>query len=133
LGNKNQNTLILNWQSTTPIPFIPNTPLSGVTSGSMSGMATIYSNIVDVTIKDNNGLEVTWTGSPTGTIQILGSSSGINFYPLTFDPALAQPNGTAGGYLINLNQFPWKYLIVEYTNASGSGNISTYLTTKDLN
>jgi hypothetical protein len=133
MGNKNQNTMLLNWTTTTPVPFVPNTPPSGVTAGVMTGTSTIYSQIIDVTIKDNQGLELTWTGTPTGTIQIMGSSSGANFYALTFSPLLAQPAGAAGGYLIDLNQFPWKYLMVQYTNASGSGLLTTWLTTKDLN
>lgn len=133
MGNKNQNTFHFNWQSATPIPFVPNTSLTGVTAGVMATTATIYSNIVDVTIKDNLGLEVTWTGTPTGTISILGSASGAAFYALTFSPVLTQPSGSADGYLIDLNQFPWKYILVKYVNASGSGTLSVYLTTKDLN
>lgn len=82
---------------------------------------------------DNLGLEVTWTGTPTGTIQIMGSNSGINFYALTFNPALTQPAGSGGGYLIDLNQFPFKFLMVQYTNSSGSGVITTYYQGKDLN
>lgn len=133
MGQKNQNTLIFHWQSTTPVPFVPNAPLTQVTAGVMTGTSTIYSNIIDVTIKDNNGLEVTWTGTPTGTIQVMGSSTGLHFYALTFNPALAQPAGSAGGYLININQFPWKYIMVQYLNASGSGLLTVSMTTKDLN
>jgi hypothetical protein len=133
MGAKNQNTMFLNWVSTNPAPWVPNTPPSGVTTGVMASTNIIYTNIIDVTIKDNNGLEITWTGTPTGTIQIMGSSSGIYFYPLTFNPVLTQPSGGAGGYLIDINQFPWKYIMVQYTNSSGSGDLYIYLTTKDLN
>lgn len=99
----------------------------------MASTNTIYSNIIDVTIKDNHGLEVTWTGTPTGTLSVMGSASGINFYALTFDPVLAQPAGSASGYLINLNQFPWKYIFIQYVNASGSGLLTVYDCVKDLN
>jgi hypothetical protein len=133
MGNKNQFTMQLNWQSASPVPFVPNTPLSGNLTGTMSSTNTIYSNILDVTIKDNQGLEVTWTGTPTGVIQVMGSDSGQSFYPLTFNPALAQPAGSGSGYLINLNQFPFKYLMVQYTNTSGSGVLSVWITSKDLN
>lgn len=133
MGNKNQNTLQFHWQATTPVPFAPNRPLTGTATGPMASTDTIYSNIIDVTIKDNLGIELTWTGTPTGTISVMGSASGDAFYALTFDPVLGQPAGSAGGYLINLNQFPWKYIFLQYVNASGSGELTAYLTTKDLN
>ena len=133
MSTKNQFTMEFNWTTINPAPFVPNTPLSGVTQGSMNGTASLYSNILDVSIKDNNGIEVNWTGTPNGTIQIMGSDSGINFYALTFNPALAQPSGTPGGYLIDVNQFPFKYLMVQYTNTSGSGILTSWICSKDLN
>ena len=63
---------------------------------------------------------------------MLASISGINFYALTFNPALAQPSGSAGGYLIDLNQFPFKYFQVQYVNSSGSGTLNVYAFEKDL-
>lgn len=126
-------TTTLNWASSLPPYFQPNAPQSGVTQGVMTGTSTIYSQPLDVNLKDNIGLEVTWTGTPTGTIQVLGSSSGNTYYPLTFNPILTQPAGSAGGYLIDLNQFPWRYLSVEYTNSSGTGVLLVTLTAKDIN
>ncbi len=133
MGNKAQNTLPLNWQSATPIPFVPNTPPSGVTGGAMAATNTIYTQIVDITLKDNLGLEITWTGTAVGTISVLCSSSGTAFYPLSFSPSITQPAGSAGGYLIDLNQVPWKYILIKYINTSGSGTLNVTLTTKDLN
>lgn len=132
MAGKNQFTYQLNWVATNPAPFRANTPASGTLSGTMSGTNTVYSQIVDVHTIDNCGLELTWTGTPTGDIQILASSSGTSFYPISFSPSLTQPAGSAGGYLINLNQFPWQYIMVQYTNASGSGSLSAYLTAKGL-
>jgi len=82
---------------------------------------------------DNSGLEVTWTGTPTGTFQVMVSNSAINFYSLTFIPALGQPVGSAGGYVIDLNQIPFKYMMLQYTNISGTGTITVYGQNKDLN
>lgn len=82
---------------------------------------------------DNQGLEVTWTGTPTGTFSVQVSNSGINFYALTFNPALAQPAGSAGGYAVNLNQLPFKYMMLKYVNASGTGVLTVYGQQKDLN
>ncbi len=82
---------------------------------------------------DNQGIEITWTGTPTGTIQIMVSNSGINFYALTFNPALAQPTAVAGGYVISMTAVPFQYMFVEYTNISGSGTITAYSQCKSNN
>lgn len=115
-----------------------------ITNGVMTGTATITSTPTaansgtsqpgqNVQNLDNLGLEISWTGTPTGTITVLGSNSGTTFYALTFNPAITQPAGSAGGYLINLNQFPWPWLQVKYTNASGTGTLNAWLYGKDLN
>lgn len=98
----------------------------------MSGTNTIYSNVQTVTQQHNIGLEVTWTGTPTGTISVLASESGNNFYPLTFNPPLIQPAGAAGGYLIDITQLAFRYYAVQYVNASGSGNLTIWVAQKDL-
>ena len=133
MGVKKRNSFLLNWSTTSPIPFSPNAVLSGVTSGAMTGTSTIYSNIQDISNTDNQGLEVTWTGTPNGTISVLGSEGGTDFYSLTFDPPLGQPIGVGDGYIININQFPFRYLLVEYTNTSGSGSLTIWLGSKDVN
>lgn len=139
MSGKNQAPAIINWQSTNPIPTL--LPLKyqygsqpgGVLAGTMSGTNTIYTNILDVSKMDSIGLELTWTGTPVGTIQVMASNSGVNFYALTFNPALSQPAGSPSGYVIDLQLYPFKYLMVQYTNTSGSGSITTYCQVKDLN
>lgn len=121
-----------NWQSATPIPYVANAPLTGVLSGAMSGTSVVYTNIVDISYTDNQGLELQWTGTPTGTIEVLCSESGKFFFPLTFTPPLTQPAGGASGYGIDLNQVPWRYIMVRYTNVSGSGSLTAWLGSKGL-
>lgn len=75
---------------------------------------------------DNQGIEITWTGTPTGVLEVMASNSGINFYALTFNPALGQPAGAGGGYVISLTAIPFQYLFLRYTNVSGSGTITAY-------
>lgn len=126
-----------NWQTTSPITgFLPapgpnqsvagNSPMSGVISGTMSGTNTIYTNILGIRQMDNQGIELTWTGTPTGTISIMVSNSGINFYALTYNPVLAQPSGSAGGYVIANIGIPFQYVFIQYVNTSGSGTITAY-------
>jgi hypothetical protein len=142
ISNLPFNSPGMSWQSTNPATgFLPlgitaqgqGSPPSGLLDGPMSGTNTIYTQIVDVSRIDNCGLEVTWTGTPTGTFQVMVSNSGINFYALTFNPALAQPSGSAGGYAVDLNQLPFKYFMLQYTNSSGSGVLTVYAQIKDLN
>lgn len=99
----------------------------------MASTNVIYSNILEVSRIDNIGLQVDWTGTPTGTFEVMASNSGKSFHSLTFDPALAQPAGSAGGYIVDINQFPWKYILLRYTNASGAGLLTVYGENKDLN
>lgn len=82
---------------------------------------------------DNLGAAVSWTGTPTGTFTVNGSNDGSFFFAVTFNPALTQPAGESGGYGVNLNQFPWKYVLFEYVNSSGYGSITVTLQVKDLN
>lgn len=142
MGVKRRNSWEFNWSSTNPAPYVPNsagqnvigtTPTQHPSAGVMSGTNTIYSNIQDISNTDNQGLELSWTGTPTGTLQVLVSESGVNFYPLTFSPSLGQPAGSSGGYVIDLNQVPWRYLMLQYVNASGSGSLTAWLGSKDIN
>lgn len=126
-----------NWQVNSPVTgFLPgpgpnqdvagNSPKSGVLKSAASGTNTIYTNIIGLRQMDNVGLEITWTGTLTGTFSIMVSNSGINFYALTFNPALAQPAGTAGGYVVSMTALPFQYMFVQYTNASGTGTVVIY-------
>ena len=128
MSGKNQVPVTFNWQSTDPqIGFLPNpnqagSPASGTTQGVMSGTNTIYSQIIDLSKMDNAGMEVSWTGTPTGTISYWCSVSGAFFFQITL--TTAQPAGSASGFGVNLNQ---------YANASGTGVLSAYVQLKDLN
>lgn len=141
MSGKNQFPVVFNWQATSPVtgfmPLFPpgtggSTP-SGTIAGAMASTNTIYSQILEQSRMDNIGLEVNWTGTPTGTFSVMVSNSGINFYALTFNPTLTQPTGSASGIAVNLNQLPFKYVMLKYVNASGTGTLTVYGQSKDLN
>lgn len=135
MGVTRQNSFELNWGvALNANPYNPNQAvnLTGVVAGAMASTNTIYSNVQAIPQQHNVGVELTWTGTPTGTISVLVSESGNNFYPLTFNPALAQPAGSASGYVISLNQVPFKYFALKYVNASGSGTLTSWVGQKDL-
>lgn len=105
-------------------------------NGVMTGTTTLTStpNPILVENADNFGLQIRWTGTPVGTISLNCSNDGINWDALTFtSPSLGQPNGSSGGYSVSINQLPWKYFQVSYTNASGSGILNVTMEGKDLN
>lgn len=142
MSGKNQYPITFNFQSANPVttlkPIVNQAGSggsipSGVAGGTMATTATIYSNIIDISRMDNIGIELAWSGTPTGVVSILSSSSGVNFNALTFSPVLAQPAGAAGGMAISLNQLPFKYLMIKYVNASGSGTLTAFGQAKDLN
>lgn len=99
----------------------------------MASTNVIYSQIIEKSRQQNLNLEVNWTGTPTGNFEVMVSNSGINFYALTFDPVLAQPAGSASGYTINITQLSAKYVMLKYTNASGTGSLTVYGQYQDLN
>ncbi len=105
-----------------------------IDAGVMTGTAVLQAaNPQHVENFDNLGLQVDWTSTAIGVFEVLGSIDGITFHALTFDPVLTQPAGASGGYIINLNQFPWPWLQVKYTNASSTGVLNVWLFSKDLN
>lgn len=140
MGSKNQGVITFNWQSTNPITgFLPlkanqsGTPPSGTLAGAMASTNVIYSQIVELSRMDVLGLDVSWTGTPTGTLEVLVSVLGSTFTPLTFTPALDQPAGSASSIYINIKSMGFKYAFLRYTNASGSGSLTVGGQQKDWN
>jgi len=99
---------------------------------SVSGTSTYTSAITDINQMHNIGLDVRYAGTMTGTLSVTCSNDGVVFTPLSFPTPPTQPSGTDLNILINLNQIPWQYIQLSYTNASGSGTIISYMTSKDL-
>lgn len=104
-----------------------------INAGVMTGTATVTSNSVNIENLDNIGLQVSWTGTAHGTISVICSIDNVNYIALTFDPVLTQPAGASGSYLIDLNQVPFSFLKVSYTNASSTGVLDVWIVGKDVN
>lgn len=101
----------------------------------MTGTAVLFSQIIDVSRMDTLGLELDWTGTPTGTFNIFASVSGASWKDVTasFLPTISNPAGSASDTLVGYKQYEYKYFLLEYTNASGVGVLTGYLQVKDLN
>jgi hypothetical protein len=104
-----------------------------IQSGSMTGTSTIASQSFDVSGFKSASFEFSWTGTPTGTITIIGSISNSSFFPFTFSPNLVQPAGSAGGFLVSLDELPYPYLKVQYVNSSGSGTLDVWFFSQEYN
>ena len=93
---------------------------------------TYNSTISNINNQHNIGLDIMFVGTMTGTLTINACNDGVNFKPITFNPGLAQPGGSNLSYLVSLNQVPWEFIQVSYTNATGSGTLNCIMTSKDL-
>lgn len=140
MSGKNQFPNQFNWQSVNPqTGFIPNPTFgggskpSGILTGAMASMNTIYTNIIERSRMDNHFIELSWTGTPTGTITVLVSDSGLSWPSLTFTPAFTQPSGSAAYEGLSIALLAAKYIMLSYTNASGSGSLTAYLQSCDVN
>jgi len=101
-------------------------------SVAVSGTNTYTSISSHIGQMHNLAFQVIFTGTMSGTLQILFSNDNVNFTPWTFSPALTQPTGSALSYLVNMSLMAFPYVQVKYTNASGSGTMSVSMTSKDL-
>lgn len=99
----------------------------------MASTSVIYSQIIEKSRQQKVNFEIAWTGTAIGVFEVLVSNSGINFNALTFDPALAQPAGSAGGYTIDISSLSSKYVMIRYTNTSGTGTVNVYAQFQDVN
>lgn len=105
-----------------------------IDSVAMTGTATIESDIQNVENFDNIGLQISWTGTPTGTFTVKASNDRVTFYDLTFTPPLTNPSGgSGGGQLVNINQLPYRFMKFVYVNSVGSGVLNVTMQSKDIN
>jgi len=101
-------------------------------SQTVSGTNTVHSDSTNINQQHNIGLHIRFIGTMVGTLIVECSNDNVNFEPLTFIPPLTQPTGTNLSYLVDLNQVPFWYVRVSYTNSSGSGTLNSVMTSKDL-
>lgn len=102
-----------------------------ITNGTMGGNLT--SIVTNAQYQDNIGMQVKWTSSDAvGVIAVEASINGSDYYALTFNPALTQPSSDNGGYLIDINQFPFIYYRITYTRTSGTGTFNAWVTSKEI-
>lgn len=103
--------------------------------------ADATSTPVHILYTDNIGIQIVWTGTPTGTFGIqvsntatLGTTGTISggtwsTYTVTSPPA---PAGSASNGIITLNQLPFAFVRLTYTAGYGTGTATAVLTAKPV-
>lgn len=92
---------------------------------------------------DNVGIQVVWTGTPTGTFGVSvsntatlnpnGAVSGGIWTPLVLStPNNPVTSGSSGNGYIDLNQLTAAFVQLTYTATSGAGNCTATLTSKPV-
>lgn len=99
----------------------------------VTGTNTYTSLPVNIKNLDNVGIQLIWTGTPTGTFSVLHSPDGVVYDPITLNPAITQPAGSSGHWSVVLQQDPFNWVQIQYVNASGSGTVDMIVCAKDLN
>lgn len=111
----------------------------------------ITSDITDIQYLDDIGIQFTWTGTPTGTFQILVSANynqdyngnvlnAGNWVPLTmtywngtsFVTGTTIPTSVGSPVYVDLALLSAPYIQASYTSGSGSGTLTATITAKML-
>lgn len=115
-------------------------PVKIISQGDMS--ASITSPAVEIKSQDNVGVQLHWTGTPTGAFDIQISSNhrqdaeGNIQVPGNWISLVLNPTITASGFpddaYIDLNQMSALYMRTVYAPASGTGNLDAYVVAKGV-
>lgn len=108
------------------------TPVWIVRSGDMSGDVT--GPAVQMSFMDNVGIQVKWTGTPTGTLDVQVSLDPMNlgWQSVPFSPTPTQPAGSSGTDWYEVNQSPAAYVRLIYTRMSGTGTLNAKIAIKSV-
>ena len=111
-----------------------------ITAASMG--AGVTSAVTNIEYMDNIGIQLGFTGTPTGTFAVQVSadyaqdqfgnvSNAGNWVALTLSPSPAA-SGSGDNIYIDLNQLSAPWVRVVYTRTSGTGTLNAFLTSKML-
>jgi hypothetical protein len=114
----------------------------------MTGTQAITSPPTEISLKDNIAYELTWTGTPVGTFAVQVS---IDYNPGNtqskggYDPGTWQnlpltdtngnplvASGSPGQIFMNLTEICFPWIRVQYTNTSGTGVLSGWISGKSI-
>ena len=97
-------------------------------SADMSG--TLTSQSVPVQYESNIGIQLVFTGSPTGTFTVQASNDNLNWETMTFSEGAISASGSGSSHALSVKGFGFKWIRVVYTFSSGTGVLNGNLTAK---
>jgi len=112
-----------------------------LTNGDMS-TSSLTSAVLEIQYLDDIGVQLNFTGTPTGTFQVQVSAdhqqdaqgnvtTAGNWVPITFSSSPVA-SGAAGTVYLDIATLSAPYLRVVYTRVSGSGTLNVFATGKSL-
>ncbi len=104
--------------------------------------SNVYGTPIHMMYLDNIAIQFVWTGTPTCTLSVLVSNQTVpgsnppipvtgSFTALTI-MGLTNPAGSAGNFVIDLNNLGEEWVEAAYTSCIGAGTLSAYLTAKGV-
>ena len=93
--------------------------------------ADVTSDPVDVTYSDNVGIQLIFTGTPTGVFYVQGTIDGTNWSNLSFD-STPSASGADDTHLLNMTQIPYRKIRVFYDRTSGTGTLNAHVMAKTI-
>lgn len=115
-------------------------PVQIIDSQSMG--ASITGDVVEIKNQDNIGIQLHWTGTPTGSFDFQISNNhkqdsngnvtvAGDWITLPVMPAITAA-GSADDAYVDLNQISAMYMRVVYTRTSGTGSLNAYVSGKGI-
>lgn len=93
--------------------------------------ASITSGIVNVLYSDNVAIQLSFTGTPTGTFSVEGSVDAANWSALSFT-SVPSAEGAADTHLLNIHNIPYKQFRLKYNRISGTGTLDAWIMAKTV-
>lgn len=97
-----------------------------------------FTNPTNVDYLDNVGIQVIWTGTTVGVLEVYGFNDAANAqqgsYPSNWSKfefgATINVDTTNSDLLIHMNQLPYSWIALKYVATSGTGTMTAKLTVK---
>lgn len=112
--------------------------ISLFSAGVMTGTNVLTSPVINLNFLDNLGVQLHFTGTPTGTFQVQVSAdynptthNAGHWVAIVLDPVPVAA-GAPDDIYIDMNQLSAPWVRVVYTNASGSGVLDGFATAKSV-
>ena len=99
-----------------------------IVDGDMS--STVTGPSTNILHMDRVGLQLKWTGTPTGTFSVQISNDNTNWIAMDLSSAVSA-TGSADDAFIDVESAA-KYVRLVYTATSGSGTLNVHITSKSI-